>query len=352
MSLLRKIIFVLTCILSIYFIFIKNESSEFLLQQNASHHLNSSNTTLEFKQVNERKKTSELNLLQLIGVSSSVLTQEFGEPERKDLSVYGYTWWVYPNIDGYIQFGLDENDQIETIYARNRDIPIEEISDEQSYDQIHHVLSFENEVKYRNGLSSYTFYLTKEDLLERPLTHINDDVFIQFYFDKFTRSLSSYRILKADTLLKHIPYEVKYSGKLPEKPQLSDQQWEEIDRGMEQQIFDVTNIIRKENHLETVKWENDLHEVAFMHSKDMANHNYFSHDGPEGDGLKERLETKAVFYQSAGENIAAQYPDGLAAVEGWLNSQGHREALLDEAYTHLGVGVYRLYYTQNFIVIP
>ncbi|MFB4475823.1 CAP domain-containing protein, partial [Oceanobacillus caeni] len=30
-------------------------------------------------------------------------------------------------------------------------------------------------------------------------------------------------------------------------------------------------------------------------------------------------------------------------------SEGHREALLSEDYTHIGVGVYRLYYTQNFL---
>lgn len=54
-------------------------------------------------------------------------------------------------------------------------------------------------------------------------------------------------------------------------------------------------------------------------------------------------------FQQAGENIAYNYVDGPAAVEGWLNSEGHRKALLNEDYTHLGVGVDHKYYTQNFI---
>ncbi|MGK0698226.1 CAP domain-containing protein [Priestia flexa] len=51
----------------------------------------------------------------------------------------------------------------------------------------------------------------------------------------------------------------------------------------------------------------------------------------------------------AGENIASNYTDGPAAVEGWLNSEGHRKALLNNDFTHLGVGVYEKFYTQNFI---
>lgn len=52
---------------------------------------------------------------------------------------------------------------------------------------------------------------------------------------------------------------------------------------------------------------------------------------------------------ACGENIAYNYVDGPAAVEGWLNSEGHRKALLNQDYTHLGVGVKEKYYTQNFI---
>lgn len=69
-------------------------------------------------------------------------------------------------------------------------------------------------------------------------------------------------------------------------------------------------------------------------------------------GLKERLASEEVYYLAAGENIAAQYPDAPAAMQGWLNSKGHREALLEDDYTHLGVGVYHFYYTQNFLQKP
>ena len=81
----------------------------------------------------------------------------------------------------------------------------------------------------------------------------------------------------------------------------------------------------------------------------MAENNDFSHTSKKYGDLTNRLKTAEVAYLAAGENIAANYTDGPAVVVGWLNSKGHRETLLNKDYTHLGVGVYQKYYTQNFI---
>lgn len=39
----------------------------------------------------------------------------------------------------------------------------------------------------------------------------------------------------------------------------------------------------------------------------------------------------------AGENLALGYPDGAAVVDGWMNSQGHRENLLRPSFVSMGV---------------
>ncbi len=77
---------------------------------------------------------------------------------------------------------------------------------------------------------------------------------------------------------------------------------------------------------------------GIWHSEDMKENNYFSHVSKKYGSLKDRLEEGHVDFQQAGENIAYNYVDGPAAVEGWLNSEGHRKALLNSDYTHLGVG--------------
>ncbi|MBP1968219.1 uncharacterized protein YkwD [Virgibacillus natechei] len=294
----------------------------------------------------------EGDLFQWIGKSQEALIEELDEPERKEQSAYAYTWWVYTDhTSQYIQFGILDN-EIVTVYATGDDLDTEPIQLGQAYEDVEEQFPFENEVTYSEAFSSYTFRLNNDDLEKRPLVKGADDVFIQTYFDTFTNQLSSIRILTADTLLKHRPYELEYRGNLPNEPDLTDEQWGEVEEGMENQIFDITNVLRYQHEKSMLEWEDDVSEVAFSHSKDMEENNYFSHYSPSGDGLKERLSVEDIFYTTAGENIAAQYPDAPAAVEGWLNSEGHREALLEDDYTHLGVGVYRFYYTQNFLTIP
>ncbi|WP_042223887.1 CAP domain-containing protein [Oceanobacillus manasiensis] len=298
-------------------------------------------------------------LFEWIGKSSEELVEQLGDPIRKDKSAYHYTWWVYSN-DGnqYLQFGIQE-DEIQTIFAtgeRNDMAPIEIGQSRQAVQDalatIKTDFQYEKEVAYEAGVSSYRFQLSEEDFNKRPLIKLTDNLFLQTYFDTFTNQLSSVRIMTGDVLLRHRPYGLEYRGNIPEDPSFSDEEWEEIEAGMEKQIYDMTNVIRRNHERSTLKEENSVSLVAFKHSKDMEENNYFSHYSQDGSGLKERLALEDVYYSSAGENIAAQYTDAPAAMEGWLNSEGHREALLNESYTHLGVGVYRLYYTQNFLQRP
>jgi uncharacterized protein YkwD len=60
------------------------------------------------------------------------------------------------------------------------------------------------------------------------------------------------------------------------------------------------------------------------------------------------MKEVGITYASAGENIAYGYGNDILVMDGWINSAGHRQNLLYDHFTHLGVGVYDGYYTQNF----
>lgn len=310
---------------------------------------------IKTKQVPDAKETKGLitgELYDWIGKSAGSLTDSFDKPVRKDKSAYGYTWWVYTDQkDKYIQFGV-KDDEVVTIFATGKDISLEPLTIGQSYEQVKELFTFSDEVSYRKDISLYTFRLNEEDMRMQPLIQVEDDLYVQSYFDTFTDELSSIRIMNAETLLMHRFYEIEYRGELKEQPELTSEEWIEVEEGMEKQIFDLTNLFRQRHNQSLLRIDEKASEVAFQHSKDMRENKYFSHYSQNGDGLKERLEAKEVFYIEAGENIAAQYSDAPAAMEGWLNSEGHREALLKEVYTHLGIGVYREYYTQNFLSKP
>ncbi|MFD1849170.1 CAP domain-containing protein [Oceanobacillus bengalensis] len=304
---------------------------------------------LELKEVPEVPSLVNGEVFQWIGKSQEELVKALGEPVRKDQSAYEYEWWIYTDErTEYIQFGI-LNNEIITIYGTGDNLDSNPIQIGQAYGDVNDIFDFSNEVTYKEGIASYTFHLSEEDMIMRPLIKLKENMFLQVYFDTVTNKVSSIRVLTGDVLLRHRIYEIVYRGDLPAEPKLTDEEWEEVGLGMEKQVFTITNIIRNRYEKAALQWDNSVGEVAFLHSRDMAENDYFSHFGLNGDGLKERLAAREVYYVAAGENIAAQYTDAPAAIEGWLNSEGHREALLSDTYSHIGVGVYRLYYTQNFL---
>ncbi|WP_188454508.1 CAP domain-containing protein [Virgibacillus oceani] len=355
MRYIQVIVILILLVLGSWYIFAKSGVSSEEAITSISKSFNQKKNQLSSKTIPEDRQYKvdlDGDLYQWIGNSVEELTESFGKPERKDLSAYGYVWWVYTDKnEQYIQFGIQDN-TILTVYATGNNLSAEPIQIGQVYDKINKRFEFENRVTYSTGISSYSFQLDKNEIKMRPLTKIGENVFVQCYFDTFTNKLSSIRVMTGDVLLKHRPYAMEYRGDLPDQPELNSEQWDKVESGMEQQIFDITNVIRKQFDKKVLKWNDNVSEVAFLHSEDMAKHNYFSHYSQNGDGLKERLAANEVYYFRAGENIAAQYPDAPAAMEGWLNSKGHREALLNADYTDLGVGVYQLYYTQNFVQQP
>lgn len=304
---------------------------------------------IETKQEEKRPKI-EFNdsVFSLMNKTEEEIVELLGEPARKDQSAYGYIWWVYNDLASYLQVGLLDG-RVITVFAAGEDLQSEPIAINDDYKDIINRFDIEHKVYYEDGNSHYAFIMNDQDVQEHPLIKLDEDFFVQLYIDTFTGKVSSLRILTGELLTLQRFYEMEYRGSLPEEKQYSEEEWESIEAGMVEQIYDLTNVFRKRHGLQTVTFNEQVSKVAYDHSKDMYNNHYFSHESKDGRGLKERLEEKDIYYVAAGENIAAQHSDAIAAMQGWMNSKGHRESLLNEQYNSLGIGVYRLYYTQNFI---
>lgn len=284
----------------------------------------------------------------LIGQDVEELEKEYGKPDRIDQTIYGYEWYVYKsNYNSYFQVGV-ENNIVVTVYAIGGDLDVAPFEIGQPIEEIFNTEYVDANIDINTDGNSYRFELNDTDLNMRPLVQLGD-IYAQLYIDKFTGNLSSVRFLNAETIIKQRPYELVYRGKLLEAEKPSPDEWKIIERGTEKEIFDLTNVLRIRYNLKPLKWDQKTSEVAYNHSKDMFENNDFSHTSKKYGSLADRLKTAKVVFQAAGENIAANYTDGPAVVEGWLNSKGHRDALLNKDFTHLGVGVFEKYYTQNFL---
>ncbi len=117
----------------------------------------------------------------------------------------------------------------------------------------------------------------------------------------------------------------------------------------------LTNGLRAINGIAPLDFCPDVAKVATAHSTDMATRNYFSHNTPEGKRISDRLNDAGIEWYACGENIAAGIYDPYALSNGWYNSEGHRNNILNERYKYLGIGfaynekaTYKYYSTQNF----
>lgn len=296
----------------------------------------------------EKEQTAKTGIISLIGKTEEDVKKQFGQPRRIDDSAYDYKWWIYNEpASTYLQIGM-MNGRVVTVFVGGEQIDVTPFRIGQSVQELFNLIPLSStlEVSLRTG--TYRFELSEQDMTVQPIVKMND-VYVQFYIDHFTEKISSIRIMDGETLVKLRPYELVYRGILPSARPLSLEEQKRVETANARQIFEMTNVIRKRYNVPLLDWHEKAAQVAYQHSKDMKDHQYFSHQSPTRGDLKDRLQSAHIPFQIAGENIAAQYIDGMAAVEGWLNSKSHRDTLLNPRFTHLGVGVAGQYYTQDFL---
>ena len=158
----------------------------------------------------------------------------------------------------------------------------------------------------------------------------------------------------------------------------------EIDiQDLEELTHDLINAQRVTRGLNPLKHVEKIRLIARSHSEDMAAQDYFSHDNLEGldpsdralragykcrkdygsyytFGLAENIHQGWLFssYQTLnGKTVPVDWltAEELAhsAVNGWMNSPGHRQNILDSSYDRAGMGIaisndMKVYFTQNF----
>lgn len=93
---------------------------------------------------------------------------------------------------------------------------------------------------------------------------------------------------------------------------------------------------------------------ARFKSNDMFDNNYYAHISPTYGDATDMLKNVfnyefSGYYSGAGENIATGQITPFEVVEDWLNSNGHRENILNPNYKYIGVGLSGTIWTQIFV---
>lgn len=121
---------------------------------------------------------------------------------------------------------------------------------------------------------------------------------------------------------------------------------------IELEVVRLVNIERQKAGLAPLEHSNELSRVARAKSQDMANNNYFSHNSPSYGDPFAMMRSFGIQYKLAGENIAKGHLSAASVMNGWMNSTGHRDNILNPSFGTIGVGYVNMngttYWTQMF----
>lgn len=188
------------------------------------------------------------------------------------------------------------------------------------------------------------------------------DVLAIYYLDIHKGSqVSGIRVISPELILKGLTImgcQVRYvdSQDLPAKLSFcSSESLKDVMEGQSRISFELMNTARVSEGTAPLIWQDEVSGVAFLHSKDMSENNYFSHTSLAGLAPSDRLSASGIVFRMSGENISMQdtYFDAIESHYLFMNSIGHRKNILNEKLSYAGVGAdynsNAMYFTQNFI---
>lgn len=100
-----------------------------------------------------------------------------------------------------------------------------------------------------------------------------------------------------------------------------------------------TNAERQARGLGELQLNDNLSQAAFLKAQNMFTEQYWAHVSPSGVQPWKWFGDVGYNYSYAGENLAKNYPTAQATVSAWMNSQTHRENVLNDKYMDVGFAV-------------
>jgi uncharacterized protein YkwD len=117
-----------------------------------------------------------------------------------------------------------------------------------------------------------------------------------------------------------------------------------------QGVIEWTNSQRAKYGLPPLKENSNLDASAAIKTEDMFANQYFAHDSLSGKGVGNLAISAGYSFLTIGENLAmGNFESDEALVQAWMDSQGHRENILNTSYKDIGVSVKKSVYQGKTI---
>ena len=104
-------------------------------------------------------------------------------------------------------------------------------------------------------------------------------------------------------------------------------------------LIRYTNEERAQHGIPPLVYNKILSDAAADKANDMFTNDYWAHYSPTGTSPWTFFEKEGYKYTFAGENLAKDFSDSRSIVDAWMNSEKHRENILQSQYTEVGFAV-------------
>lgn len=128
---------------------------------------------------------------------------------------------------------------------------------------------------------------------------------------------------------------------------------------LEKEVFRLINYEREKRGLAPLAWNDKAAKAARLHSKNMAEQNFFSHRGRDGSMVSDRAGRFGVRWESIGENIVyfRGFDDPARfAADTWMDSSEHKKNILNKRWQETGIGAIvapdGTYFLTQVFVLP
>jgi len=273
-----------------------------------------------------------------LGSPQEKVAAELGEPKSNSMNEYGTEWFTYH--DGYQNFVMVSFDEKQTVNA---------------------IYTNDDLISSTAGIKYGSLKSTVRETFGEPIKEIRKGLNIYML-----QETEGFDVFKSGDTYTYVFYDLHQNDKVTAIQLINDSLEKKktgiyaggdskLRNGFELQLFDLTNAARVRHGLSILKWESNVAGTARKHSDDMADNDYFSHENKQGKSPFDRMKDDGVSFRGAGENLAYGQSSSIFAHEGLMNSEGHRENILLDTYSHLGTGVsfnekLQPYYTENFLL--
>ncbi len=109
-------------------------------------------------------------------------------------------------------------------------------------------------------------------------------------------------------------------------------------------LVDLTNANRVQSAVQPLTVNPLLEEAARMKAEHMAAYGYFAHVSPDGVTPWHWFDKAGYRYIYAGENLAVNFTESVDVDRAWMNSPTHRDNIVNNKFTEIGIATARGYY--------